>query len=208
MTQGFIGMKLTTAIASAIALPALMAAHSASAGLVTETLSLNQTVEGEQLDFVFTGLAPSDSSDGFITIANAPGSDFDLSDNGNEYFDLLLDGNAAGRYSCDSNPGGGTASAVIMPSCNDNSGDNTFSQQLSFSSLLADFAVDVPSLLADGGLTVSVDFGSSVTPFGQPERTFLDVTVAYNMAASVPEPGTLALLTAGLIGLASQRRKA
>ncbi len=178
----------------------------ASAVPITITQSQNQTEEGERLDFDFLGLDPATGNNGFLRVASAPGSDFDLSNGRRENFRLLLDGQSIGRYNCSGRR------AIEMSSCNDNSSNNTFDLFLSFGDIWNDFGVNVANLISDGMLRVTVNFGRDVDPgftsLHPRNPNQLDVTLGYNYdSVSVPEPGTLLLLGAGLLGLAATRRR-
>lgn len=192
--------KLSTAVTGLLLLGSVFQTE---AKAITLTQSQSQISSGQSLVYNFNGLAPSDGSDGFLTIASGVGSTFDLSNNsseGQEYFDLRLDGLSAGRFSCAA--GNGVTNII---GCGGSSSFNTFSQKIAFSSFLP--SVNLPSLIADGALSLVVDFGGNVNPgFSGPNSNELLVTLDYNTDATpVPTPAPLL----GLIGMgaAALRRR-
>ena len=61
------------------------------------------------------------------------------------------------------------------------------------------------SLLADSNITVHVNNNPEVTNITTSYNDFIQVEIDYESAAAVPEPGTLLLLSSGLLGLAGYR---
>lgn len=177
--------KLSLAAFGAVALGS---AFSEQAAALSLTQSQNQTAAGQTLTYNFSGLAPVSGSNGSITIRNGVDSTFDLSSEPGEFFDLEIDGFAAGRFACTASSG-----VTLLSSCAGTSNNRqTFNQVFSFSSLLP---IDVPDLISDGSLAISVIFSDTVAPnfpLSNPNELLVDLDYT-----AVPTPAPLF----GLIGM-------
>lgn len=160
------------------------------------------TVDGQDMTFSFASL-PAPVGGGTITIAPTASSGtlgldlsgaFPLED---ENFQALFDGVSQGFFSCGgpSNNGSTSISGAVDNSFNFN--DCVFSLPFSIS------PAGLAALLADSNLNVGVFFGADVSTFSQ--NDVVTVTLSYD--ATVPEPGTLALVGLGLAGFAGLRRR-
>ncbi|KQW45772.1 MULTISPECIES: PEP-CTERM sorting domain-containing protein [unclassified Roseateles] len=191
-------MKLSQiAAAACLCLTSLIA----SAAPVSITQNDVLTTGGQDMSFVFNGLAPSNGAGGMITISPSGGRITGLDLSGAfpleaEHFEVTFDGVSQGFYSCG---GASNNGSTAIGGATDNSGnfnDCVFSLSLG----LAD------SFLADGLLTVGVLFGADVSTFSHDD--VVNVALDYDSGSRIPEPASLALVSLALLGAAATRRKA
>ena len=170
----------------------------ASATLITQTQIL--VSDGQNFIFDFNGLGLSDGTDGVLTIAsgtatNPSFSGLDL-DAANEFFDVVFETTNLGRFGCNSGTG-----VTTIPG-------NTGGIECDFSLDIAIDGASLLSLLADGMLSIGVNFSDTVNAFNDNDEVIVSISyVDANGAQPVPEPSALAIFALGLLGLASRRFK-
>ena len=189
---------MKTMMAACLGLAAL--AGQAQAATVSFSQTQELTANGQNLTYTFGGLSASDGGAGTLTIAtggnrtgNPALNGLDLDAN-NEFFDLSIEGVAFGRYNCS---GGGNR--ILIP-------NNTGGIDCRFALTLTLGAAQLTGFLADGTLSVLIDFSNSVDHFG--ERDQVIVSGAYQGALTpVPLPASALLLLAGLGALGWRARR-
>ena len=190
---------------SAIAVAAATAGG-AQATLVTLNDLQNQTTDGQNFNFLFTGLAASDGAGGTFVI-HARG---DYGAQSGETLTWTIE--AGGHIATLTNA---TLGFCVVNTCN-TGGPFTSATQLSqdqsydFVRTYTISAAELNGLLSDSQISLLVDLGSSVntyTTFGQ----YVEVTFTYNSAvAATPLPAALPMFLAGaglIGGLAGYRKR-
>ncbi len=188
-TTTLTGNKMATSrnVLAAVTALFLLVSTSASAGLIVLTDSEAQTADFQNFTFNFGGLD--------LAIGGA-------------VFDLEIRGDF---HSPASNEGATFNLEGILSGLLDETNEGTTSSDPSGMRTLTQSYVltqaQTNSILADGSLTIDIDFLSGVHDFSQSYPN-PGVTVAFSYeSASVPEPSTLAIFALGMIGLASRRFK-
>ena len=191
--------KLSMAAASAT-IATLTAVGSAQAQIDITLLDVYGDFDGDTLFYDFQGL-PQAADDGVLRLftgvsQTTPFDGLDLTGSG-DFFNLIIDGNNVGSFSCDGNLG-----STLIPGCTPSGANNQFDVSFNFS----DLGLDLPSLVDDGSLLVEVDFNSNVNFSSQKDELFVQLT--YEEAVSTPEPASLfALFGIGALGVTSLKRK-
>lgn len=198
--------KIITMVLGGMLVLGMQQAHSA---LISVTDMANQTVSGENFNFSFGGLGPSDGTGGTFVLRAA--GDYDGRDDEVLSWDIEgLTGAAAvggfcstGITSVCSSAGGATTAggqggvfdSVILGQA---LGQIEWTRTYSLGGALLD------SILADGVIDLFIDLNDNVGLFNPPN--FVEVTFEYN-TSSVPAPASLVLLAIGLLGLGFAGKK-
>lgn len=184
--------------------------NSAYAGLITLNDIATQTIDGQNFNFNFNGLAQSDGTGGSF-ILHAAG-DYDGRDD--ETLSWNIDGlvgvGAVGGFCstgitsvCTSGGGattsGGQGGVFDSVTVGQPLGQVEWTRTYSLNGALLD------SILADGMAGIFIDLDDNVDASFNPPR-FVEVTLKYNSRVSVSEPSILALLGLGLAGIAFSRK--
>ena len=181
-----------------------------AASATTVTLSETLTSQGQDMQFLFTGLGASNGTGATLTLATTGTGrrgtlGFDLSGafpGEDEYFTVSFEGASQGSYSCGGSSSNGSTAISGATDNSFNYNDCVFSLELAIA------AADFDSLIADGTFDLGVDFGAHVSTFGH--RDVLSATLSYADIADiapVPLPASGLLLLAGLGGVAALKRR-
>lgn len=184
-----------------------LSAGAAQAAAVSVSQTLPFTVNGEDLLFQFTGLAPSNGTGGSILIEGDgdpvvyPG--LDLTDSPDEFVEISFDGASQGTFNR-----GGDGGATVFTTVDIVAGsDCRFTQNFALSGSAFD------ALIADGALDVLFATSDGVSAIAS-EDDFVRVTLSYETEGGldgvVPLPAALPMALAGLAllgGVARRRRR-
>lgn len=187
------------AVAAMVSMPASALVMQSQSGIMIE--------DGQRFSFDFTDLPTGYAGNGKINIASGPATTgtpeddgFDLDGVGiggmREFFEVFADGWSLGKYTC----GGGVGKKLAGTSMN-----GPADCEFSFDLALGDG--DWTSFLADGILSLVVDFGSGVGHFGDGDQ--LNVGISYDEVVPAPLPATGLMLLGGLgaVGFVARRRR-
>lgn len=204
-------LKTKTTFLSGVAVATCVAASSAGAVTVSQEQVLDEN--GEDMEFVFDGLAMSNGDAGTVTITPSGSSGtigLDLSGAfplEREYFEVVFEGDSRGFYSCGGPSYNGNTAVAIAGAV-----DNSFNfNNCAFSLSIGIGGADLMAALADGMVTVGVFFGDDVSTFGDDD--IVRVTLEYVEGGDIPPiplPASIGFLGLGLLGLgglARARRK-
>lgn len=186
-------MKIVQRFVICVAMFVALAAQ-AQAGLVTLSDQQSQTSTGQDFVFTFNGVpTPSDGTGGTLKIGAR--GDFSPGASTQETFAYSAEGVVSGtqiRWDL-------TPNTVLINSFDFD--ENEFLLTVTLT------GAELDALIADGTVSVNVDFGVGTNLFTA--NSYASVELTYNTpdSSAVPEPSTLALAGLGVIGLVARARR-